>query len=139
MLGNLFLYAANRATHGVVGNVARQASWSALAALLLLAGAVFGLVVAFMVLEAQVGAESAAVILAAISVVAGIVCLSMPTMLDKMEAAAKPAEPATLAETSAVVQEEMTQAVDYFGAVRVVASAFLLGFGAAKQLNHRQA
>ena len=84
-------------------------------------------------------ATEAAVILAAVCIVAGLVCLSMPQMLDKMAAAAKPAEPATLAETSTVVHEEMTQAVDYFGAIRVVASAFLLGFGAAKQLKHRQA
>ena len=100
--------------------------------LLLLAGGVFALVVAFMALEHRVGGESAAVILAALCIVAGLVCLSMPQVLNKFEAAAAPTEPATLAETSADVHEEMTQAVDYFGAIRVVASAFRLGFGAAK-------
>ena len=139
MLGNLFLYAANRATYGGVGNVARKVTWSALAIALLLAGAVLSLVVAFIALDASVGAESAAVILAAACVVAGLVCLSMPHVLDKMDAAVKPAEIPTLVETSAVVHDEMTQAVDYFGALRVVASAFLLGFGAAKQLKQRQA
>jgi hypothetical protein len=144
MLGNLFLFAANRATQGAVGNVARQATWSALAIVLLLAGGFFTLVVAFMLLAAKMGAESAAVILAAACIVAGLVCLSVPNILarvEKAEAAAKAAAPAPLiaAETSAAVHDEMTQAVDYFGAVRVIASAFMLGFGAAKQLKHRQA
>jgi len=142
MLGNLLLYAANRATHAAVGDVTRQATWSIVAAVLLLAGGIFSLVVAFMLLAESVGPESAAVILAAACFVAGIVCWWMPSVLakaEKAEAAAKAADTAPLAETSAVVHDEMTQAVDYFGAVRVVASAFLLGFGAAKQLKHRQA
>lgn len=139
MLGNLFLYAANRATHGAVGNVARQASWGGLAAFLMLAGAIFSLVVAFVVLDARVGAASASVIIAAGCFVAGLVCLSMPQLLDWMETKPKSTTAEAIVDTSAVVHEEMTQAVDYFGAVRVVASAFLLGLNAARQLKHRTA
>ena len=139
MLGNLFLYAANRATHGAVGNVARQASWGGFAVFLLLAGAIFSLVVAFFVLEARVGASSAGVIVAAGCFVAGLVCLSMPQLLDWLETKPKPTPIEAIAETGAVVHEEMTQAVDYFGAVRVVASAFLLGLNAARQLKQRAA
>lgn len=137
MLGNLFLYAANRATQGAVGNVARQASWGGLAIFLMLAGAVFSLVVAFLMLDARFGAESAGVMIAAGCFVAAIVCLSMPRLLDWMETKAKPTPAAAIAETGAAVHEEMTQAVDYFGAVRVVASAFLLGLSAARQLKQR--
>ena len=136
MLGNLFLYAANRATQGAVGNVARQASWGGFAVFLLLAGAIFSLVVAFLVLEANVGAASAGVIIAVGCIVAGLVCLSMPQILDAMETKAKQPSVNPIVESTAIVQEEMTQAVDYFGAVRVVASAFMLGLGMAKQLKH---
>jgi hypothetical protein len=139
MLGNLFLYAANRASQGAVGNVARQASWGGFAVFLLLAGAIFSLVVTFVVLDARLGAASAGVIIAAGCFVAGLVCLSMPGLLDWMETKPKPTSAETIAETSAVVHEEMTQAVDYFGAVRVVASAFLLGLSAARQLKQRVA
>ena len=139
MLGNLFLYAANRATHGAVGNVARQASWGGFAVFLLLAGAIFSLVVAFLVLEARVGAASAGVIIAAGCFVAGLVCLSMPQLLDWLETKPKPRPVEAIAKTGAVIHEEMAQAVDYFGAVRVVASSFLLGLNAARQLRHRSA
>jgi len=139
MLGNLFLYAANRAAHGTVGNVARQASWGGFAIFLLLAGAIFSLVVAFLVLDARVGAESAGVLIAAGCFVAAIVCLSMPKLLDWLETKPKPTATEAIAGTGAAVHEEMTQAVDYFGAVRVVASAFLLGLSAARQLKQRAA
>lgn len=139
MLGNLFLYAANRASNGAVGNVARQASWGGFAVFLLLAGAIFSLVVAFVVLDARLGAASAGVIVAAGCFVAGLICLSMPQLLDWLETKPKPTPTEAIAETGAAVHEEMTQAVDYFGAVRVVASAFLLGLNAARQLKQRTA
>ena len=139
MLGNLFLYAANRATHGAVGNVARQASWGGVAIFLLLAGATFSLVVAFLLLDGRYGAESAGVMIAVGCFVAAIVCLSMPKLLDWLETKPKPTATEAIAGTGAAVHEEMVQAVDYFGAVRVVASAFLLGLSAARQLKQRAA
>jgi hypothetical protein len=143
MFGNILMYAANRATQGAVGNIARQASWGGVAVLLLLAGGVFSLIVAYLMLDSQFGAPEAGVILAAVCFVAGLICLSIPGLLEKAEkkaahsAHAVQSVPVALSgETAQVVHDEMTDAVDYFGAVRVVGSAFLLGLGIARKVKH---
>jgi hypothetical protein len=141
MLSNLFLYAANRATQGAVENVSRRASWGGFAIFLMLTGIIFSLIVVFWLLEARMGATSAGVIIAAGCFVVGLLSLSMPHLLDRIDAQAKKApapEPQTPI-TAAAVQQEMTDVVDYFGAIRVVASAFLLGLGMARRLKHPMA
>jgi hypothetical protein len=139
MLGNLFLYAANRATQGVGGNIARHASWGGFAIFMLLTGTIFSLMVAFWLLEGRFGAPSAGVIIAAGCFVVGLICLSVPHLLDVLEARNKPKPADALTSGVATVQEGMTEAVDYFGSLQVVSSAFLLGFNAARQLKHRPA
>jgi len=141
MFGNLLLFAANRATEGAAGNVARLATWGGLAVFLLLAGATFTLMVLFWLLQASVGPLSAAVILAAGCFVAALISLSIPHLLSAAEAkAAKvaPQETTTPVHDAAeAVHEDMTDAVDYFGSLRVVVSAFMLGLGVARSLKHR--
>ncbi len=139
MLGNLFLYAANRATQGAVDNVSRRASWGGFAIFLMLTGIIFSLIVVFWLLQDQLGATSAGVIIAAGCFVVGLVSLSMPHLLDRIDAQAKPAPAAPIPVSAAAVQQEMTDVVDYFGAVRVVGSAFLLGLGIARRLKHPMA
>jgi hypothetical protein len=141
MLSNLFLYAANRATQGAVDNVSRRASWGGFAIFLMLTGIIFSLIVVFWLLEARMGATSAGVIIAAGCFVVGLLSLSMPHLLDRIDAEAKKVAPAPapIPVSAAAVQQEMTDAVDYFGAVRVVASAFLLGLGLARRLKHPMA
>ena len=54
----------------------------------------------------------------------------MPKFLDWRESRAKkPVEP--VADTVNAVKAEVAEAVDYFGPIRVVASAFMLGLGIA--------
>ena len=133
MIGDLVLYAANRATSGAVEGVARKASWGGFAIFMLLAGTVFGLFVGFWILEARYGAPMAGGIIAATCFAIGLVCLVMPKLLDWSER--KPATSATpSAQTVASVQEEVAEAVDYFGPIRVLATAFMLGFGIAKRI-----
>ena len=139
MLGNLFLYAANRATQGAGGNIARHAAWGGFAVFMLLTGTIFSLLVAFWLLQEQVGAPSAGVIIAGGCFVVGLICLAVPQLLDRLEARNKPKTADALAAGAATVQEGMTEAVDYFGSLKVVSSAFLLGFNAARQLKHRPA
>jgi len=134
MFGDLFLYAANRATQGAVDTVARRASWGGYAVFLMLVGTVFGLIVLFWSLEARYGAMAAGVGITASCFIVGLVCMMMPKLLDRLEAKAKKAEPAS---TVTAVQEEVAEAVDYFGPIRVVGSAFVLGLGLARNIKRQ--
>ncbi len=58
----------------------------------------------------------------------------MPQLLDWIEKQSKPAAAGPVTEGIASVQQEVADAVDYFGPVRVVASAFALGIGLARQI-----
>jgi len=139
MLGKLLLFAANRATQGAGGNIARHASWIGFAIFMMLTGTIFGLMVAFWLLEDQFGSPSAGVIIAGGCIVVGLVCLSVPHLADIWEARNKPKPDVAAPSGVETVQEGMTEAVDYFGSLQVVTSAFLLGFNAARQLKHRPA
>ena len=135
MIGNLILYAANRATSGAVDNVARKASWGGFAVFLLLAGTIFSLFVAFWMLSERYDAKVAGAIIAAGCFGVGIFCLMMPQFLDWLEVKSKVKTPLTPAqETVSAVQEEVAEAVDYFGPIRVVGSAFMLGLGIARSM-----
>jgi len=139
MLGKLFLFAANRATQGAGGTIARHASWIGFAIFMMLTGTIVGLMVAFWLLEAQLGAPSAGVIIAGGCFFVGILCLSVPHLLDVWDTRNQPKQADALTSGVETVQEGMTEAVDYFGSLQVVSSAFLLGFNAARQLRHRPA
>jgi ABC-type uncharacterized transport system permease subunit len=127
------LYAANRATHGAVENVARKASWGGFAVFMLLVGTIFSLIVAFWWLDSRYNAIVAGAIIAVGCFIVGTLCLLMPGILDRLEARAKkPADP--VVDTVNAVKVEVTEAVDYFGPIRVVASAFMLGLGIARSV-----
>jgi phosphoglycerol transferase MdoB-like AlkP superfamily enzyme len=135
MISNILLYAANRATHGAVDNVTRKASWGGFAVFLLLVGTAFSLAVAFWVLSARYDATLAGGIIAVACFVVGFLCLLMPQYLDRLEARAKAKTILTPAqETVSAVQEEVAEAVDYFGPIRVIGSAFVLGLSIARSL-----
>jgi hypothetical protein len=133
MIGEMILYAANRATSGAVENVARKASWGGFAVFLLLAGTTFGLVATFWWLTTEYSPSVAASLVAGGCFAVGTVFLMMPRFLDWCQAQTKkPAEP--LADTVNAVKTEVSEAVDYFGPLRVVASAFMLGLGIARSV-----
>jgi MFS family permease len=133
MLGDAVLYAASRATHTAIENVSRRAAWTGLAAAFLLCGLVAALVVAYWLAERYVGPFNAAALIAAGCVLVGVVCLSIPSIVERIEAARKQRRSATET-TAAVVQDEAKEAVDYFGALQVVGAAFLFGLSAARRL-----
>ncbi len=133
MIGDLFRYAANRATHGVVENVTRKASWGGLAVIMLLIGVIFGVLMAFWLLEASYGAPAAGGIIAAVCIIIGVGCLMMPKFLEWSERQ-PPSTESTSAEVVSAVKEEMSDVVDYFGPVKVLGTAFMLGFSVAKRI-----
>jgi hypothetical protein len=133
MLGDAVLYAASRATHNALENVSRRVTWMAMAALFLISALVFALMLAFWVAEPRVGALHAAAAIAGVCFAIGLVCMSMPWLIDRAERARRRQESA-VATTASVVDGEASEAVDYFGALRVVGAAFLFGLGAARRL-----
>jgi hypothetical protein len=136
MINNLILYAANRATQGAVDNVARKAVWGGFAVFMTLAGVVFGLIVAFWLLLERYNVATAGLILAGVCFAIAVGGFAMPSILDRRDTLAKPpSDNATQA--IAAVKVEASEAVDYFGPIRVIASAFMLGLGAARQIKRR--
>ncbi len=132
MIGNAVLYAASRATSTAIENVSRRLTWTSIAAVFLICALVFGLIAVFWFAEPQFGALYAAGGIAAGCAAIGIICLMMPSVIERFEQMRK-------RETSAValVDEEAKEAVDYFGALQVVGAAFLFGIGAARRLKQR--
>lgn len=139
MLGSLFSYAATRVAGDAVDGIARRAIWGGLAAVLLLTGFIFGLMIVFWVFEPEYGAVRVAASIAAASVIAALMALAIPAIVEwrKKRANAKPAASNPVVQTVAAVKDEAEAAVDYFGAVQVVASAFMFGLGAARQMRNR--
>jgi hypothetical protein len=133
MLGDAVLYAASRATSTAIENVSRRATWTALAAAFLLCGLVSALILAFWLAEPRIGPLNAAGAIVIGCLILGLVCLSMPWVIERIEDAGKRRR-SPVATTVAVVEDEAKEAVDYFGALQVVGAAFLFGLGAARRL-----
>jgi uncharacterized membrane protein YdcZ (DUF606 family) len=136
MLGDAVLYAARRATSTAIENVSRKAAWTSVAAGFFLCALVSALFVAYRFLEPRIGAVNSVAAISAVCLLMGLVCLSLPSMIERAErrrlSAERSASP--VATTVAAVDEEAKQAVDYFGAVQLLGAAFLFGLGAARKL-----
>ena len=133
MIGDAVLYAASRATHTAIGNVPRKLTWIAIAAVFLIAAFVFAIVSLYLVLEPQFGPLRAAGMIAGGCALLGVISLSLPSITDRIEARRK-SEKSPVASAVAAVDQEAKGAVDYFGAMQVVGTAFLFGLGAARRL-----
>jgi hypothetical protein len=133
MIGDAVLYAASRATHSAIENVSRRLTWLAIAAVFLIAAFVLAIISLYLVLEPQFGSLRSAGIIAAGCTLLGIVSLSLPWISERMEARRR-AHTSPAASAVATVNQEAKEAVDYFGAMQVVGTAFLFGLGAARRL-----
>ena len=138
MLGDAILYAVRRATSTAVENVERKAAWAAAASAFLLCALISALIVAYQFLEPRVGTVHAVALISAICLLMGLICLLLPGMIERAERRRTEAErnAAPVATMVAAVNEEAREAVDYFGALRVIGAAFLFGLGAARKLKH---
>jgi ABC-type transport system involved in cytochrome bd biosynthesis fused ATPase/permease subunit len=137
MIGDFLTYAATRATNGAVENVSRRAGWYAAGASVLLCGLFFVVLAAFWTLEPSYGAVQTAGIIAGICMILALLCFVVPSVVQAQQhrravEKARAVDPVT--ETIEAVNVETAEAVDYFGPMKVVLTAFMLGMGAAKQL-----
>lgn len=137
MLGDLVAYAANRAAGGAVENASRRAVWYAAGVSVLLCGLFFVVLAVFWSLEPEYGAINAAAIIAGTCIGLALLCFIVPGVVQAVQHSravqkAKTTDPVT--ETIETVKVETQEAVDYFGPVRVMLTAFVFGMGAAKQI-----
>lgn len=140
MLGNIALFFANRAAGGAVESIARWASWGAVAALFGVCAFVFALIAVFWSIEPVYGSINAAALIAASLFVLALACVAAPSILDMLERQAAErvaAQTGPIASTVQAVNQETAAAVDYFGPVQVVVSAFLVGMRTAHQFRGR--
>jgi hypothetical protein len=133
MLGDAVLYAASRATSAAVDNASRRVAWAATASGFLLCALVSALIVAYWLIEPRVGTLNAVAFISAACAAAGIVCLSLPRLIDGVKQR-RSRNRSPVVTTVAVVNDEAKEAVDYFGALQVVGAAFVFGLGAARKL-----
>ncbi len=133
MIGDAVLYAASRATHSAIDNVSRRMTWMAVAGVFLTAAMVLAIIAAYMVAEPRFGSLTAIGMIAGACVLAGLISLSVPAIIEKVEARRRN-KSSPMSTAVSAVDEEAKQAVDYFGAMQVVGTAFLFGLGAARRL-----
>jgi quinol-cytochrome oxidoreductase complex cytochrome b subunit len=76
MIGDAVLYAASRATHSALENVSRRVTWTAIAAVFLLAAMVLAIIAAYLVAEPKFGTLRAIGMLAGACALVGILALS---------------------------------------------------------------
>lgn len=133
MIGDAVLYAASRATQSALENVSRRVTWMVAAAVFLIAAMVLAIIAAYMVAEPRFGALQAIGIIAGGCLLAGLVSMSVPAIIEKLEARRR-GKSSAMATAVTAVDEEAKQAVDYFGAMQVIGTAFLFGLGAARRL-----
>ena len=133
MIGDAVLYAASRATHSAIENVSRRVTWMTVAGVFLTAAMVLAIIAAYMLAEPRFGTLHAIAMIAGGCVLVALVSMSVPAMLDKVEARRRN-KSSPVATAAAAVDQEAKEAVDYFGAMQVVGTAFLFGLGAARRL-----
>mgnify|MGYP001187786638 CR=1 FL=1 len=136
MIGEFVAYAAGRATGGAVESASRRAAWFVAGGLVLLLGCTFALVAAFWTLEPLYGSIQSAGFIAAGCVVLALLCFVIPAMeqwVERRRSQQKAIASSPVAETINAVNVEATEAVDYFGPLKVVTTAFMVGMSAAKQ------
>jgi hypothetical protein len=137
MISEVVAYAASRATNGAVENISRRAAWLAAGSIVLLFGLFFVVLAAFWTIEPIYGPVQTAALIATVCLVVALLCFVVPSalqFLQRQRVIAKSKETDPMTETIDAVNVEAAEAVDYFGPLKVMASAFMLGFGAAKQL-----
>jgi uncharacterized membrane protein YedE/YeeE len=133
MIGDAVLYAASRATHSALENVSRRLTWTVISGAFLFAAMVLAIIAAYMVAEPRFGPLAAIGIIAGGCVLAGLISMSVPVIIEKIEARRRN-KGSAMSTAVAAVDDEAKQAVDYFGALQVVGTAFLFGLGAARRL-----
>jgi len=133
MLGQATIYALRRVTSRAVEHATREAIWISISALLVLAAFVFALIAAYSLAQPYLGSTKAAGLVALCCGIVGIACFFMPSFMERGRTSGLPKGVTPLS----VANDEVKAAVDFFGPLRLVASAFAFGLGLARRLRRK--
>jgi hypothetical protein len=136
MLGDATFYALRRITSNAVEHVSREAMWIAIAATLALSGFIFALIAAYWSIEPLVGPTKAAGCVAGACVLVAVLCFFMPSLMESVKSKEGPALPAGVSPIT-VAKDEVKAAVDFFGPIRLVSSAFAFGLGLGRRFHRK--
>ena len=106
----------------------------------MLCALVSGLILAHEFIATKVGSLSALGLISVACVLVGLICLSLPGIIQRTQRrrAEHNRKAASVATAVAEVDNGAREAVDHFGALRVVGSAFLFGLAAARKFPRRR-
>lgn len=135
MAGSFLTYAASRLANRAITTVEREIIWMGLAGLLFLSAFAFFLYFAFLLIDTQLGPVYAAGIVTAGCIVLGTIAVFMPRIIARAEAAHQ--EQISAGNIAQAVDQEVHAAADALGPIRLTASAFMLGLGAARRVKRR--
>jgi hypothetical protein len=138
MIGDAVLYAA-RATSTAIDNVSRWAVWTVAASAFLLCALVSALILVYQLAEPKVGTVAAVALISAGCLLIGLVCLSLPGLIERAQHRRAQTDinagPVAAAVAAAAGEEtKRSVALQQTVALQVVAAAFLLGLEAARRL-----
>jgi hypothetical protein len=136
MLGQATAYALKRLTSDAVEHVSREFVWLSIAVALALCGFVFALIAGYWFVQPILGPAKAAAVVGAGCAVVAAVCFFMPSIIERMKSKAEPTLPPGVTPLS-VAKDEVKAAVDFFGPLRLVSSAFAFGLGLGRRLKRR--
>lgn len=134
MIADAASYVASRVAGNAVENIARRAAWAGLVGVLLLAALSFGLIATYAYLQPIYGSVQSAALIAGGCLAAVVLLLAVPWFTSRIQRALPDEKPSPSGEPLAAVDEEARDAIDYFGAAKVMATAFMFGFGAARRI-----
>ncbi len=136
MLGDATFYALKRITSNAVEHVSREAIWIAIAVPPALGGFAFLLIATYWLIQPVAGPAAAAGIVAAACVLVAALCFFMPSIIESMKSKEEAELPSGVTPLS-VAKDEAKAAVDFFGPLRLVSSAFVFGAGLGRRLKRR--
>ena len=137
MLGQATAYALKQLTSDAVEHVSREFVWGSIAVALALCGFVFALIAGYWLAQPLVGSTKAAALIAAGCGLVAVVCFFMPKIIESMRWSEPELPPGVTPLT--VAADEAKAAVDFFGPLRLVSSAFAFGLGLGRRLKRRSA
>lgn len=133
MISDAASYVADRLTESAAERLGPIIAWGAAVAAGVLAAVAFGLVALYAYLAPVYGELEAASAIAAGALLFVVVLWTGRWINRKMR---RPADnlQAHVEETLAAVDDEAGDVIDYFGSAKVLATAFMFGFSAARQI-----
>lgn len=133
MISDAASYVADRLTETAAERLGPTIAWGAAVAVSLMAAVAFGLVALYSYLAPIYGVFNAAGGIA-LGALAFTVLLALGRSINKKMKRSPDTDAGSVAETMIAIDSEAREAIDYFGSAKVLATAFMFGFSAARSI-----